>query len=214
MTRSKTAFFHRPETHDLIAKLARAPSLTIFVGAGVSLDRGSPDWPTLLRTLLADLLATNDKAAFEMLGTVPSNAVRRETAEQIGLEIEKRLETLPLASVVVQLYERFKVDPRRALYADVQQVLYADWEPGGPLAHHVLQLAVLWRLLGRDVAIITTNFDENIELSGLDDPIEKLRRAVGLKIVSRVSYSSPAVLTEVPVYHLHGLVPQRGIVRG
>lgn len=47
----------QPEIGDLIERIARAPEVTLLVGAGASMEAGLPSWPRLIEMLLETVAA-------------------------------------------------------------------------------------------------------------------------------------------------------------
>src|ERR1700739_3568247 len=50
---SELAFFHRPRTHNLIDDLSDLDEITIYVGAGASIERTGLSWGGLIAHLLS-----------------------------------------------------------------------------------------------------------------------------------------------------------------
>jgi hypothetical protein len=207
--RSEPAFFHAVETHELIESLAARESLTIFAGAGISRDRGSPGWEELVvRLLQRPLLHLTDGPED------PRSALRaaQAYADSYG--------PVPAASALRQLYQdRNPRLPEKSLMeliaGDIHECLYPrnSWSPGGPLAEAVVRLAVFWMSLGRDVAILTTNYDNNLEEFAGDEDLRQFAADRGITIEAKVA-DDPRDAQVIPVYHLHGYIPFEGASRG
>jgi SIR2-like domain len=209
-TGQSDAFFHRAETKELIETIAVADRLTIFAGAGVSRDRGSPDWEQLVHGLLNDRI--RESPAF--------HEVRRQVSDRDAFvsDIADRflaaIGTPATASAVRHIFERDEHDPDDLIQRKIHDLLYHDWAPGGPLSATIAELAAMWRLSGKDVAIVTTNYDDNIETSFRD--LEPLRELLAERGVEVVAVTSEREVGEnvIPVYHLHGYVPRTGTPDG
>jgi hypothetical protein len=209
--RSDPAFFHHAHTHGLIETLAKTESLTLFVGAGISRDRGSPGWEDLVIQLLNEQLP---RINHDISGKRPEKVLA-------GTRVfTQTVSPVVAASAVRQLYQELhpRVDERalmQLIAQDIHKHLYpgGKWVPGGPLAEAVVRLAVFWKSLGMDVAILTTNYDSNIECFAGDSEARQIAKDKGIKLQPRVDDKllSSDVL---PVYHLHGYIPFDGKARG
>ena len=51
--KSETQFFHDADVHEWLTALASATSITIFAGAGLTIDRTNLGWRDLVRKVLA-----------------------------------------------------------------------------------------------------------------------------------------------------------------
>lgn len=207
--RRDTPFFQDPATHDLIEQVATATSLTIFVGAGVSLDRGSLTWDELVARLL------NRQLQKQRSGTGSKATLRG------ALAVGESLGPVAAASAVRELYRRERPHVSETalmelIADDMYQLLYPSnrWSPGGALAEAVVRLAVMWKSLGRRVSVITTNYDNNIEEYAGDQELEDLAKEKGLIIEPYVDLSSRVASKTIPVYHLNGYIPYGDTYRG
>lgn len=197
IVRAKVPFFSQKNVHRVIEDIAAAQSLTIFAGAGVSRDRGSPDWMGLVEGLLNKYYG---------LGAVP------DTTQTGVKEFVAATPALLAASAVRELHatrkSRLKTPELVELIAqDLYDLIYGAWKPGGPLAISIVRLALVWKSLGRDVAIVTTNYDSNLEDSALNIGQEDEFRGLSLQPFVEDGRVGAGV---VPVYHLHGYIPHEG----
>jgi len=198
--RSDQPFFHLGETHKLIETIAaRDDPLTIFAGAGVSVDFGCPDWRTLVALLIANRLVLDDD-------------MPKPEAREVATQLVRACGPIPAASVAMRLYEestRTRSDPLKQIHSDLSGYLYSEWDaPAGPLLREIVRLAITWRGLGRDIAVITTNYDDHLER-------EAARQGSPYDFFSMTSASPRNPPDEVvPVYHLHGLARRDGVVEG
>lgn len=195
--RSSPPFFDDPEVHRLIETLANTPALTLFAGAGVSLDRGSPNWVDLVRGLLALQSGGTGEGVDQFLldnsALIGASAVR-----QLFEEANPKLPTFELVDLIAQ---------------ELHRLLYRNWKPGGPLASAIVRLALVWKSLRHDVSIITTNYDSNLEEWAGSSSIRTVFESRRLRIKEFVDDLYVPKLT-VPVYHLHGFIPREGDKRG
>lgn len=194
----------------MISEIAHATSLTIFAGAGVSLDKGSPDWDGLIVGVTAAQLARE--------GTDPDDA--RRSAELFLAQVG-RFEAASAAKRVLRT--------EKALRSEICHQLYDDWAEGGPLAASIAELALYWKIDGRDVAVITTNYDDNIETAGNSAAGRHVAKLAAEFDITMTSQTPPDLRPndndfdvralgrevelqpgEIPVYHLHGLLRRYG----
>lgn len=200
MDEESDAFFHRPETRDMIAKLAGWQGWTIYIGAGGSVDRTGLTWSRLVDRLLEEF--------------VPDADLRRVVLTQHG---EQRA-----ATIACSLYGDGEESADR-IARKIQDLLYGN--PGylaGRMLPFVAGLAVtLWQT-GSPVAIVTPNYDSYLldelrlqlapegarspkELDSLlqhfvarrdGDTLERLEQCLESQAITFVS--------------LHGFIPKRG----
>ena len=184
---SVEGFFDRATTKKFVTEFRNGDKYTIFVGAGASVDRGSPSWEGLVRLLLADSLRAS-------LGP---------DAEAIAELSAQSLDPATLGSVVQRRFEKtYPHIPVHHLHNQIFHHLYARWTPRASLSTHVADLALQLRRLGNDVHIITTNYDDNIEMS----------HVTGEATVPDVTFKKLAgppghlETNEVPVVHMNGMI--------
>jgi hypothetical protein len=153
--------------------------ITIFAGAGVSMEAGLPSWNALVARLLRAV------AAEEL------------DADQLDLWVARTLAEGPLAAAAVAKAlhgdeDAFKVAVREALYAPYGPRAYGP----GALAG---EIAALKRKLGGRLRILTVNYDGLLEaaLEALDLPTDPY---VGAEAERR---------DRAAVWHLHGRLMRR-----
>jgi hypothetical protein len=170
--RSREQFFTVPDNQKMIADIARVDSLTIFVGSGVTIDRVGFGWRELVLELLRGLDVDAD--------------------EQDVLNSSYFTEP-QLASIAAALYARGNASQVR-LRRDVQRRIYGDfsWRQG-KFSPALALLAVTLVEHGRRVSVVTTNFDQYIEIDLAKQVVAKELQGQGD--------------ANFVVQHLHGLVP-------
>ncbi len=201
------AFFHKKPTHDLVDALAASNQLTLFAGAGVSKDSGSPMWRELVAYLLADRLQSGGPTASD-----------EERIRRVAVEVVKQFGPVGTASIVRQAFDQDPdIGPQKAvatLTSRIWEVLYGEEpEAQGPLLLNIARLALSWKAQGKDVAIVTTNFDNNIEQIVERDKGLKRFTQNGFRLVPFTGVAEPERRV-IPVYHLNGLIPVEGEAQG
>jgi hypothetical protein len=188
-------FFADSDTGSILAKIARANPLVIFIGAGVSASRGLPQWSDLLKKLV-------EKASLEM----PELSEHGRT--QFVDELLKTKDPTILGSVIRRFYPTYE-----ALNASLRKRLYG--EPDAPLALTFVR-AVCRLILTRHAAdlitpVVTTNYDDVLEHAFVDDPfVRSVEVPAGHPQVIPV-YSKKTLAQEkagdLAIHHIHGYVP-------
>jgi hypothetical protein len=153
-----TAFLEDVHVNDMLTTLAQADRVTIFVGAGSSMEVGLPSWSALIDRLLRRVALDRKLADPEQVQRF-TDAVKREVDGVIA------------AATVIRTHFQnptFRGDAdafiRKALYSDTRG---DDLVPRfGPTARAVARLVPLWPL--GSLEIITTNYDLLLE-DALDD---------------------------------------------
>ncbi|RIR97820.1 SIR2 family protein [Mycobacteroides abscessus] len=205
-------FFDRAKTKEAIKELASRDQITIFVGAGASLDLQIPGWATLVSRLLSERI-TND---FD-----PGASLEAIAKEIVDMNFYQ-----PTASIIdAMLFDH--VDPTTGDYATrlrsmrkarndrIAELIYANTKlcpfPKTPtLTGQILDLVAILKRKKRDVHIVTTNYDTAFEQAALTEP--------WLGRFSQLDYSLKSFSTRpnsgdihidhhIPVVHIHGTLP-------
>ncbi|MCB2155092.1 SIR2 family protein [bacterium] len=160
--------------------------LVIFVGAGVSLSAGLPDWPSLLNRLTLDLMKTHPDIADSLAGSTDLLEYLREES--------------PSSPIIAARFLRDSIDKfadrvRRALYETYNGDSHSD------LIRAIGKLCLPERARQGLLAVVNYNFDNLIE-------IELDRRNVNHHVVI-CEEDSPS-RDELPIYHPHGFLPSKG----
>lgn len=115
------SFFGSDDTTVAIDSLAAAPRLTVYVGAGASMEVGLPSWPALVRSLLDHVLG--DRGWSD-----DADAFHSESTDEGLLRVAEIVNALLGGNLETSL--------RQALYGGVDP---ADLRPG-PLARAIADL--------------------------------------------------------------------------
>lgn len=188
-------YFHRDETKRLIRQQAESDDLTIIFGAGASADRGRPSWKELIEYLLLEV------GRLQLLGDAKQQqAFARQVIETHDL--------ISAASIVRQALGRdLETFLRQGIYRREKST------PGGIFSKALAYSTLVWRDTGGKVTLITINFDDSVEQAFASEELQGLMRAEGLSARAFVSASGPDEKT-IPIYHLHGYLPEKGPAEG
>jgi hypothetical protein len=170
----------------------RDDQLVLFLGAGVSIEAGVPLWGSLLASLYRRLL---DKIDPTLVSAPPADYV----------EAVRSLLSLQDGSPLMSARMLRSGLGNHAFNDAVRAALYGTIKP----REDSRQLGELARLCdpprGRvgARAVVTYNFDNLLE-QHLD--------ALNVRYLSIATGNSRATWTQLPIYHVHGLIPQTGAV--
>jgi hypothetical protein len=203
-------FFDRTSTKAVITQLGDVEKLTIFIGAGASLDRGAPSWAGLMESLLAgsliersvhgSLRARTQSQLSEIYGRDAAGVMHLAGAPSDGLRDTARryVEDVGVIQVASSLVEAFGGN-RKLIKERIRAALYSDTSLSGPLTEAIVLLATRAKDSGRQVSIVTTNYDTLLELSSDGKCVTNEE---GLS-VSAFLRSDPHT---IPVFHVHGFI--------
>ncbi|MCU1655677.1 MAG: hypothetical protein JWO57_333 [Pseudonocardiales bacterium] len=177
-------FFEHRYTREALRELAKSPRLRVIVGAGASMEVGLPSWSGLVDNMLRDVVdATWPGCGSEFLARTSGNPLL--AAELVDAVASNASSGGSLDELI-----------RKHLYAAVRP----DEVRPGPLANAI---AVLHARCRHDMRIVTTNYDELLEVA-----LRNLAGGPWTTVKSYVQQRSPG-RTEVAVTHLHGIVASR-----
>jgi hypothetical protein len=202
-----SGFFDRTRTTELIQLLGKQRKITIFAGAGVSIDRGTPDWRTLIKSLLQERLPD--------LSPGHGSPMSPATAAQTAALLLEWGAPLPAASMVKQLYlmqfgESDAADTQ--LQNRLAYLLYEEWQPRTSLASFIAMLALFYKTRGADVHVITPNYDDNIETTKTCDPhLAEVQEREGIEFLPSRWTPPRQPGLNIPVVHIHGLLTRKGL---
>ena len=212
-------FFSQKFTRDAIDILSEEDELTIYCGAGLTIDRTGLDWSALVHAVLTDRTK------------IPKVDISDDDAR----EIIEALEPLYAATVASHYMKENAGDgfaSRGALMTSLQTHLYplSDWN-SGDLVTNVARLVVARARAGRSTKLVTTNYDTFLENAFRDilEGDERLNHALPTPPVSvqipseekkkRRRFLLPgrgdcAKCGEIELIYLHGRIPRAGGLRG
>lgn len=138
--KTSSAFFSRPATRSVISRIAQQTELTIYLGAGSTIDRTGMDWAALTSALLHE--------------DFPDQPLRDD--------VVKGSAALESASVGAQIYEnRFGDDWRDRLSDTLRSLLYRQpLTPSGKVVESAVRLGDSVIQRGGSAVIITPNYDD------------------------------------------------------
>jgi hypothetical protein len=209
--RSAEPFFSQDPTKQCLVTLAQAGNVVLYCGAGVTIDRTGLGWKDLISLGLR--ANTEDEASY----------VDDQHLKMLG----KALDAQRLASV---LRQHFAVkhpnvdDQRHEIISNLQRELYKrhTWR-GGRLVGNIARYAVFSASVGKEVSIVTTNYDTYIEQE-IDKELKRWRdskKQVPGFLVKTSSGSqmrrikpSDVSLPTITLIYLHGRIPPEGRASG
>jgi len=164
----------------------------LVLGAGVSMASGLPDWATLLQRLLLQIDNANREVA-------PGEAT---TLQRIFEDIFKPSPLVTARHLAHHFQERRKTGEIEFLRA-LRGALYTDYSSASdsPLLEAIAGLAAAGR--GVLSAIVTYNYDDLVERRLANHPKRPRFRSVAGRDIS-VPHDV------LPIYHVHGFLPQHG----
>lgn len=210
-------FFDDEPTRTSVEQLSQEKALTVFVGAGASVDHGLPSWASLVDRMLASFLKA--KVGNEDKAKDLARVFRESNSETM------------VATVVDSFFARTG-DPSKSITeekerirslrnAEIRKLLYDDGAAVGTVLSSsvvasVVRLAVALKRKGVDVHIVTTNYDDMLEHATTMVEFERaFGTGVGQFEVCQVISSLDAVDLDqrlLPIAHVHGHIPRLGSI--
>lgn len=179
-----------------VGEYYRSGRFSMLLGAGVSSSAGLPDWDTLLNSLFVSML------------TEGSVAEKKTDSEQVS-SIVKRLRqvdgpsALMLARYIRKGLSASSGAEQNEFIRSVTEQLYGlrdqRFSLSSPLIKAIASLCTPSRTGAKIKAVLTYNFD---------DLLERELEARGLSFKSIFEEIDLAGPEELPVYHVHGFLPE------
>jgi hypothetical protein len=208
--RGEAYFLDRLDVQDCVVQLAPSDSLILYCGAGVTIDRTGLGWGQLI----AAAFAPTDQSVKDYL-----------SQKEIETFLSKH-GPMQLASALTQYHLDQAGGDAAALREHLVPLLvnhlykFNGWQ-AGRLARNVALLAAVAAALGRQVTIVTTNYDTHIEESlfrvirrlGLASTPEPHIVVAGERARRRRPRSEDRP-GSIEVLYIHGRVPRSGGAQG
>lgn len=215
MERNPIPFFERRESLGAIDAIAQGSSLTIYCGAGVTIDRTGRSWAGLVTELLPVRVGADTLPLAQADGEAALRSIRPE--ELASAIMRNRIQRLG-ARAGTWRNDRL----RRALYRS--DTALGSWQHGS-LARDVVTLAFYSAFVGRAVRIVTSNYDtyleaefESLKTLWHSTPPDDIG-SPGLRVWTGGSNPHRTIQPSgeggwVDVIYLHGRVPNAGRAGG
>lgn len=229
------SFLRDERTLEKVRTLAQSRRLTIYCGAGVTIDRTTLGWFDLVRHIVSDSapvdaarnVTTADIGSEDPRSATEDNAKSDPRDPQLRGAVERLIDSreLPpnaLASLARELVRATGEDEDEMLASRLKSLLYdrTGWA-NGRLLSNIALLAVQAAVYDVPVTILTTNYDVYIE-EQIDDTINRYfshramqRHAPTLRHHVLSDEGPPLDAVDgIDLVYLHGRVDENGKVAG
>ncbi|WP_456505253.1 SIR2 family protein [Arthrobacter sp. UYCu723] len=204
--RSTVEFFHSRQTKSAIDKISNSRNLIIYCGAGTTIDRTGLSWGALI----AEIFKNGNKRSPEY-----------PTDDEIDLLISGEDSPMRVASILTQyaMDDAITMDAlANTLGSRLAISLYkrSHWSSGS-LVEFIARLATGTSMSGKQVTVITTNYDTLIEdavkiiLDG--DKSRHPTEPIGLNVID-TNLQARELTDGINLAYLHGRVNEDGGHRG
>lgn len=162
LLRSERRFLRERVVSQVVDTLTGAESVTIYCGAGVSINRTGLTWSGLIKRLASYFYAEHERNRLA--------PPRHEEVEHLLDALGPQATATIMHGMHVDIAGRDWLDLQRKIGARLAQDLYSgnSWEEGR-LARNIIDLAQALALRGKRVSILTTNYDTFLEERWGDD---------------------------------------------
>lgn len=173
------------ESHiEILQEHYRKGNLSIFCGAGISIDAGLPSWPEMLKNLLIKLFERRQRDE------------HIDKSEILLADFYKEYFNHSPLMLAQYLKNGFGKD----FIENVRHELYSCEIKESELINSIVELCRPNRFFRCLNSIVTFNFDDLIE--------EKLKENK-IKFKSISNEGERAAIEQVPIFHVHGFIPRK-----
>lgn len=186
----------RDEVLSEVSSVFNSGRFSLFLGAGVSSSAGLPDWDTLLNSLFVSVLSRGENKAVDPDPDHISSIVKR-------LREVDGPSALVLARYVRKGMSALAGGDQSDFIGEVTSQLYAlrkkNHAIASPLIKEIVSLCMPSRTGAKVRSVVTYNFD---------DLVERELEERGVLCRSIFEDLDLASAEELPVYHVHGFLPE------
>ena len=227
---SKNFLFESEPFKELVTSLNNCQNVNIYCGAGVSIDRTGASWESMINEIYKRAMAQNEIGTDEL----------RDAVSDVIATLQDKRENNQVASVFCQFFSHIDEDEylsegelamntNNFIVPIIKDVLYKEGWSEGYLLRNVVLLSIFLSAIGKQVTLLTTNYDVYIEKKFLQlrkawetyqpDQIKSLPkmkvRYIKPKLTGKKSFqvkkvstiNQPGEMGEIELIYLHGRVP-------
>ena len=214
--RSERPFFADSRVVRLIGDIAETSELTIYVGAGATIDKGGPSWGSLIKKIVSRDELKN-----------------RGIISDLDIDVlSSKLSPLEAATVVLRYFsqsagggEEARARAQATLVLSIGLNLYPDamWD-SGELTRAIAEVAIVRAHDGRRTKIITTNYDTFLEQEvlrqialvkeGRHSTLHSVRTPTTVSLTLTEAANKSRASSDIEVIYLHGRIdpdPEQGV---
>jgi hypothetical protein len=180
--------FKESKDFDTLHSAYKNEKLVFVLGAGISMNYGLPSWDTLLQKLMVTTIKKEQSA---------SSALSKLFTELFS----------PSPLIAGRFLQKFYENKSLSFEESVRSVLYSEitMRKTSPLMDEIVKFCVAAGKSPNLDSIITYNFDDLVE-----QHLQKTNVEIPFRSIHGVGMNPET--GELPLYHVHGYLPQEGVL--